>query len=412
MAKRKKRRPGIRIRLKSFDHKMIEWAARRIVEAAQRTGSDVAGPVPLPLDISKQTTARSPFTGKQFEMRTHKRLIDVLEPTPKTVDALMRLNLPAGVDIEIRSGSSDREPPTTHQSRVPGRRVDVAGKAPPDRVTPTRPSPSSKPTEPETSEGASGNTGANAGGGSRGGVRPTRRTSQAETGQPPDPPASTPPKKDKPLVPFAEKFFESQTTTPSDAPDIPVVLPPGGPKTGESAHEHTRQSDQFGRSGARVTKTVRRWHPTEAAKKLSDEFRSMVPSDYDGRCQICGTTFKMSNGELQVFVVHIVPPRKDHRTNHFGNLVGLCGWHYALVRDGEWALLNPETNEPFGGWEYMRDFVLNASEEMDDVGNTYVGLPVRFWNVYRGWSATADFVDEEIRYSMPHWTHLRERLSA
>ncbi len=96
----------IRIRLKAFDHKTLDESARQIIDAAQRTGSDVAGPVPLPTAISKYTVIRSPFIDKdsreQFEMRTHKRLIDVLEPTSKTVDALMRLNLPAGVDIEIK----------------------------------------------------------------------------------------------------------------------------------------------------------------------------------------------------------------------------------------------------------------------------------------------------------------------
>ena len=100
--------PGqrIRIRLKAFDHKILDQSARQIVEAAQRTGSDISGPVPLPTEISKFTVIRSPFVHKdgreQFEMRTHKRLIDVLDPTSKTVDALMRLNLPAGVDIEIK----------------------------------------------------------------------------------------------------------------------------------------------------------------------------------------------------------------------------------------------------------------------------------------------------------------------
>ena len=119
----------------------------------------------------------------------------------------------------------------------------------------------------------------------------------------------------------------------------------------------------------------------------------------------------MRNGESQVSVVHIVPPRKDHRTNHFGNLVGLCGWHYALVQYGEWALHDPETHEPFEDWEHMQDFVINASEEMDDEGNTYVVLPVRFWNVYQGWESTPGPVDEEIRYSIPHWKYLRELLA-
>src|SRR5437763_14804601 len=95
----------IRIRLKAFDHKILDQSAQQIVETAERTGAAVAGPVPLPTRIEKSTAIRSPFIDKdsreQFEMRTHKRLIDVLEPTARTVDALMRLNGPAGVEIEI-----------------------------------------------------------------------------------------------------------------------------------------------------------------------------------------------------------------------------------------------------------------------------------------------------------------------
>jgi small subunit ribosomal protein S10 len=96
----------IRIRLKAYDHKILDQSANQIVDTAQRTGANVSGPVPLPTEINRYTVLRSPFKDKdsreQFEIRTHKRLIDVLDPTPKTVDALMRLNLPAGVDIEIK----------------------------------------------------------------------------------------------------------------------------------------------------------------------------------------------------------------------------------------------------------------------------------------------------------------------
>ena len=96
----------IRIRLKAFDHKILDQSAQQIVETAERTGAVVAGPVPLPTRIEKYTVIRSPFIDKdsreQFEMRTHKRLIDVLDPTARTVDALMRLNVPSGVDIEIK----------------------------------------------------------------------------------------------------------------------------------------------------------------------------------------------------------------------------------------------------------------------------------------------------------------------
>src|SRR4028118_2427505 len=101
MAKQK-----VRIRLKAFDHKILDQSARQIVEAAERTGAMVSGPVPLPTRIEKFSVIRSPFIDKdsqeQFEIRTHKRLIDVLEPSGNTIRALMRLNLPAGVDIEIK----------------------------------------------------------------------------------------------------------------------------------------------------------------------------------------------------------------------------------------------------------------------------------------------------------------------
>ena len=96
----------IRIRLKAYDHRILDPSAAQIVETAQNTGARVSGPVPLPTEIQKFTVLRSPFIDKdsreQFEMRTHKRLIDIVEPTPKTVEALTRLNLPAGVDIEIK----------------------------------------------------------------------------------------------------------------------------------------------------------------------------------------------------------------------------------------------------------------------------------------------------------------------
>jgi small subunit ribosomal protein S10 len=96
----------IRIRLKAFDYKILDQSAEKIVDTAKRTGASVAGPIPLPTARSLYTILRSPHVNKdsreQFEMRTHKRLIDILDPNPKTVDALMGLDLPAGVDIEIK----------------------------------------------------------------------------------------------------------------------------------------------------------------------------------------------------------------------------------------------------------------------------------------------------------------------
>ncbi len=99
-------RQKIRIRLKAFYHRILDQSAVLIVEAAERTGAAVAGPIPLPTHIEKYTVIRSPHIDKdsreQFETRTHKRIIEILEPSPKTVDALMRLQLPSGVDIEIK----------------------------------------------------------------------------------------------------------------------------------------------------------------------------------------------------------------------------------------------------------------------------------------------------------------------
>jgi small subunit ribosomal protein S10 len=96
----------IRIRLKGYDHTLLDRSAKDIVETATRTGATVSGPVPLPTEKNVYTVIRGPFKDKDsreaFEIRTHKRLIDIHQPTPKTVDSLMRLDLPAGVDIEIK----------------------------------------------------------------------------------------------------------------------------------------------------------------------------------------------------------------------------------------------------------------------------------------------------------------------
>lgn len=96
----------IRIKLKGYDYRVLDQSMQEIVETVKRTGAQVAGPIPLPTRINKFTVLRSPHVDKksreQFEIRTHKRLIDILEPTPETVDALMKLNLSAGVDVEIK----------------------------------------------------------------------------------------------------------------------------------------------------------------------------------------------------------------------------------------------------------------------------------------------------------------------
>ena len=98
--------PKIRIRMKAFDHKLLDMNASEILDTCVRTGSRTAGPIPLPTSIVKFTVLRGPHVDKksreQFEIRTHRRLIDILDPTPQTVDALMKLELSAGVDVEIK----------------------------------------------------------------------------------------------------------------------------------------------------------------------------------------------------------------------------------------------------------------------------------------------------------------------
>ena len=97
----------VRIKIRAYDHKIIDQSTRTIMETAERSGATVKGPVPLPTEKSKFTVIRSPFVHKnsreQYEMRVHKRLIDILEPTQQTVDSLMKLDLSAGVDVEIKS---------------------------------------------------------------------------------------------------------------------------------------------------------------------------------------------------------------------------------------------------------------------------------------------------------------------
>jgi small subunit ribosomal protein S10 len=100
----------IRIRLRAFDHRLLDHASSEIVSTAKRTGARVRGPVPLPTRIERFTVNRSPHIDKKsqeaFEMRTHKRVIDIVEPTPQTIDALMKLDLAAGVDVEIKLGQA------------------------------------------------------------------------------------------------------------------------------------------------------------------------------------------------------------------------------------------------------------------------------------------------------------------
>ena len=106
MAEKKQEVPKIRIRIQAYDHKIIDTATKTIIETAERNNAQIVGPVPLPTKIEKFSVNRSTFVNKtaqeQYEMRTHRRLIEIINPNPKAIDALMNLNLPSGVDVEIK----------------------------------------------------------------------------------------------------------------------------------------------------------------------------------------------------------------------------------------------------------------------------------------------------------------------
>ena len=217
---------------------------------------------------------------------------------------------------------------------------------------------------------------------------------------------------------FARHFHGVQTTTPSSASDNPVLLPVGGPDTSQSARDYTTRSSRAGRTESHELRLVTRSELGPEGRALEDEFRSMVEGDYGKRCQICTRTFATTGGGWQVNVVHVVPPRMGYRTNHFGDLLGLCGWHFNLLRYGEWALLDPDTDRPFvdmdgtSGWERMRTVILNRAQDTDELGNSFVELPVQFSNVYQEWQSEPAHVTEEIRYSIPHWEFLCRLLRA
>ncbi len=223
---------------------------------------------------------------------------------------------------------------------------------------------------------------------------------------------------DKPEDSFAKHFHGVQVTSPSPVSDNLVVLPIGGPKTSQSAKDSTVRSVHVGRTERHELKLVERTELGPEGRALEEEFRSMVHGDYGKRCQICGRAFVTAGGSLQVNVVHVVPPRADYRTNHFGDLLGLCGWHFNLLQYGEWALLDPNTYLPFEdldgspGWERMRDFILKRIQDTDNMGNPFVGLPVRFYNVYKDKHAEPIALEEQIRYSIPHWEFLCALLRA
>ncbi len=215
---------------------------------------------------------------------------------------------------------------------------------------------------------------------------------------------------------FAPHLDGVQTPDPPPAPPHPHILPVGGSNTFQSAKDYTDKAYRVDKAEDYVVKLVGKAQRGPKGQALEAEFRSMVHGDYGKRCQICNRTFVKLGGERQVNVVHVVPPKQDTLTNHLGALLGLCGWHFNLLQYGQWALLDPEV--PFKdldgsrGWKRMKEFILNRTPDMDEWGNLFIGLPIRFANVYQEGESDPTDISEMIQYSIPHWTFLCELLKA
>ena len=229
---------------------------------------------------------------------------------------------------------------------------------------------------------------------------PTRHRDTSAQNQP-EPPPDT----------FAEALIATMTTTPSRPRTNSLLLPSGGPRTGQSARDDVGRSLREGDAGAYETRIATQWQPSEAAAELAQRFRDMAEGDYGRRCQICSRSFTQPNGEFQGFVVHLVQISENARANNLGGLVSLCGWHYALIRYGQWALLDRD-GSPLNEPDLLRRSLEEAQQDMDDSGSSYVPIPIRFHNVYEDWNAQPRTIDAAIRYSVPHWTYLKELLSA
>ena len=211
---------------------------------------------------------------------------------------------------------------------------------------------------------------------------------------------------------FARDLQDAMTPNPSKGPSNPFMPPRGGPGTDESVVSDSRKAALEGRDGRRVNEQASRFELSGTAQELERYFKSMLQGDYGRRCQICGVAFLTPRGQFQMFADHIVAPSNNSLTNHPGNLLSLCGWHYALISHGQWILLDAKSGEPIkgSGEEVWRQHILKAPERYDDDDNLYRTMPIRFWNVYPEWKANPEAIDEEIRFSIPHWKYLCELL--
>ena len=330
-------------------------------------------------ESAEETPAADPEGGVQTPKSPEEP--PVAEPEVQTAKSPEE---PPAAEPEVQTAKSPEEPPVAEPEVQTAKSPEEPPVAEPEVQT------AKSPEEPPVAE-------------------PEVQTEQVGQGH--RPPASEPTTTgvEEPTVPFASLLFDAQTIVPSKAPDRLVMYPAPSGRTKKSAELDTERSRKVGRSGEHVQITVTRMELTEDAKDIEDKFRSMVLGDYGGRCQICGKMFTKPNGEILVFVGHVVKPRRHSLTNHFGNLLGLCGWHYALIQYGQWAFVNAE-GEPGRNWAHMKDILLNT-ERIDEADNSYFRASIRFGNVYQGWDPEPTIIAQEIRYSEPHWDYVRKLLS-
>lgn len=204
---------------------------------------------------------------------------------------------------------------------------------------------------------------------------------------------------------YAEKISESMTPDPPPGPQKGVIYPPGGPKTTYSAIQDTRRLAESERTEGHKRLTITS-EPDQDTKAQSVKNEDKLRGDYRERCQICGSTFLTRAGNLNIFTPHTVKPKQHSLTNHFGNLLSLCAWHYALLDYGQWALLDPETEEPIDK-ENLPERLLNLLQDdsrviVSDEG-PHINIPIRFSNLYLHWNPSPEEKIEEIRFTLPHW---------
>ncbi len=203
---------------------------------------------------------------------------------------------------------------------------------------------------------------------------------------------------------YAEKISESMTPDPSPGPQKGVIYPLGGPKTTESAIQDIRRLAESKRTEGHERLTITS-EPDQNTKVQSVKNEDKLRGDYRERCQICGSTFLTRAGNLNIFAPHTVKPKQHSLTNHFGNLLSLCAWHYALLDYGQWALLDPETEEPIDK-ENLPEQLLNLLQDnsrvtVSDEG-PHINIPIRFSNLYLHWNTSPEEKIEEIRFTLPH----------